>query len=88
VPWADRYSRISLMMEAFVLRLLQAPSNTARVSALVGLHWRTVHKAIQRSVERGLARREAAPMKHFGLDEKSFRKGQSYVSVLTEPGTK
>jgi transposase len=87
VPWADRYSRITLMMEAFVLRLLQASSSTARVSELVGLHWRTVQKTMQRSVERGLARRETAPMKHLGLDEKSFRKGQSYASILTEPST-
>lgn len=85
VPWAERYSQITLMMEAFVLRLLQASSSISRVSELVGLHWSTINKTMKRSVERGLARREAAPIKHVGLDEKSFRKGQSYASILTEP---
>ena len=87
MPWADRYSRITLMMEAFVLRLLQASSSTARVSALTGLSWHKVAAVMKRGVERGLERREAAPIKHVGLDEKSFASGHSYVSILTEPGT-
>ena len=87
VPWADRYSRITLMMEAFVLRLLQASSSTARVSALTGLSWHKVAAVMKRGVERGLERREAAPIKHVGLDEKSFASGHSYAGILTEPGT-
>jgi transposase len=85
VPWAERYSRITLMMEAFVLRLLQASSSTSRVSELVGLNWHTIAAVMKRGVERGLARREATPIKHLGLDEKSFASGHSYASVLTEP---
>jgi len=38
---------------------------------------------MERAVERGLARREANSIRHVGLDEKSFGKGQSYVSVMT-----
>ena len=43
VPWAERYSRITLMMEAFVVRLLQAASNISRVASLIKLDWHTVN---------------------------------------------
>ena len=39
---------------------------------------------MERAVERGLARRELEGLKHLGLDEKCFRRGQDYISVLTE----
>lgn len=35
-------------------------------------------------MERGLGRRELEELRHVGLDEKSFAKGQSYVSLLTD----
>jgi len=84
IPWAGPSSRITLMMEAFVLRLLQAAANISRVSALIKLDWHTVNDIVARAVERGLARRAADPIKHLGIDEKSFLRGQSYASVLTD----
>jgi len=39
---------------------------------------------MERAVERGLARRKIEELKMVGLDEKSFRAGQSYVSVMTD----
>ncbi len=35
-------------------------------------------------MERGLERRELDELRHVGMDEKSFAKGQSYVSLLTD----
>lgn len=35
-------------------------------------------------VERGLERRSLDDVKHVGIDEKSFRKGHDYVSVMTD----
>lgn len=84
VPWAERFSRITVMMEAFVLRLLQAASNVSRVATLMRLDWHTINKVLQRSVERGLARRRAEPIRYLGLDEKSFGRGHQYASVLTD----
>ena len=84
VPWAERYSRITLMMEAFVVRLLQATANISRVASLIKLDWRTVNDVIQRAVQRGLARRAQEPVRHLGLDEKSFARGHNYASVLTD----
>ncbi|ABE47064.1 transposase (plasmid) [Polaromonas sp. JS666] len=59
VPWAERYSRVSILMEAFVLKLLQACPNTKRVCELTGLAWHTVNAIMVKGVERGMARRQA-----------------------------
>ena len=84
VPWAERYSRITLMLEAFVVRLLQAASSINRVAELIRLDWHTVNDVIKRAVERGLARRAQEPVRNLGLDEKSFGRGHDYASVLTD----
>jgi transposase len=39
---------------------------------------------MRRAVERGLERRQLEDLKHLGMDEKSFRRGQSYVTLLTD----
>jgi transposase len=84
VPWAERYSRITLLMEAFVVRLLQAAANVSRVASLIKLDWHTVNAVVARAVERGLARRAQEPVRKLGLDEKSFASGHNYASVLTD----
>ena len=86
VPWAERYSRITLMMEAFVVRLLQAAANISRVASLIKLDWHTVNAVVARAVERGLARRDNEPIRNLGLDEKSIASGHHYASVLTDVG--
>jgi transposase len=55
-----------------------------RAAGLLELDWQTAHGIMQRAVERGLARRSLEAVRHVGLDEKSFGKGQSYVSVMTD----
>jgi len=39
---------------------------------------------MERAVERGLACRELESLQYAGIDEKSFRRGHSYVSILTD----
>ena len=39
---------------------------------------------MRRAVERGLERRQLEGLKHLGMDEKSFRRGQSYITLLTD----
>jgi transposase len=84
VPWAERYSRVTVLMEAFVVRLLLAASCVKRVATLMRLDWHTVNAIISRSVERGMDRRAQEPVRYLGLDEKSFLRDQSYASVLTD----
>jgi len=83
-PWADKHSRFTLLFEAFAIEVLQACANVQRAAALLDLDWQTAHGIMQRAVQRGLKRRSLEAVRHVGLDEKSFGKGQSYVSVLTD----
>ncbi len=39
---------------------------------------------MRRAVERGLERRQLQELTHLGMDEKSFKHGQSYITLLTD----
>ena len=60
VPWAERYSRVSKLMEAFVIRVLEAASSVQEAASLLGMGWEQVNRIMKRAVERGLERRGAA----------------------------
>lgn len=83
-PWAGKHSRFTLLFEAFAIEVLQASRNVKAAAALLGLTWECVQRIMDRAVERGLERREATPIKHVGIDEKSFGRGQDYITVLTD----
>lgn len=84
VPWADPHSRFTLMFEAFAIRVLQASSSVERARELLNLSWGGVHRIMERAVERGLAKRSLDDVEYIGIDEKSFGRGQSYISVMTD----
>jgi transposase len=84
VPWADRFARVSKLLQAFVIRLLQACPNTTKVCALTRLSWGTVNAILNRAVEVGMMRRETAQIDYLGIDEKSMERGHSYASILTD----
>ena len=84
VPWAERYSRVTLLMEAFVIKLLQVCPTTKGVCELTRLAWSTVNDIMVSAVARGMLRREEGSIPYLGLDEKSSERGHSYVSILTD----
>ncbi len=84
VPWAGKHSRFTLLFESFVIDLLQASSSIDAVCRLLGLDWSAVDGIMKRAVKRGMERRVANAVKHLGIDEKSFRKGHNYISVLND----
>lgn len=84
VPWAEKGSRFTLLFERFVVSVLLACQNITAASGLVDLSWDQLHRIMERAVERGMERRDLEVLRHLGLDEKSFAKGQSYVSVMTD----
>src|ERR1017187_5894698 len=51
---------------------------------LVGIGWETGHEIMKRAVARGLERRQLDQLKYLGLDEKSFKRGHSYITLLTD----
>lgn len=84
VPWAEKNSRFTELFEKFAIQVLLACQNITAAQGLLGLSWDQLHRIMERAVERGLERRDLEGLRHLGLDEKSFAKGQSYVSVMTD----
>jgi len=84
VPWAERYSRVTLLMEAFVVKLLQVCPTIQGVCGFTRLAWSAVNDIMLRAAERGMLRRTEDDVPHLGLDEKSSEKGHTYVSILTD----
>lgn len=84
VPWAEPHGRFTLLFEAFAIRVLQAASSVEAARRLLGLTWSSLQAILDRGVERGLIERELEDIRHVGLDEKSFGRGQDYVTVMTD----
>ena len=84
VPWAGRHSRFTLLFEAFAIQVIQACGNVKNAAALIGLDWDGVHRIMERAVQRGLERRQLESLDYLGIDEKSFRRGHSYVTLLVD----
>jgi transposase len=83
VPWAEPGSRFTMLFESLVIAWLQAASKSA-VAERCGLSWDEVHNIMERAVERGLARRKKQIPKHIGVDEKSFKKGHKYATIVND----
>ena len=83
-PWAGKHSRFTLLFEAFAVEVLQACRTVKAAAHLLGLSWDAVQAIMDRAVARGLERRESKPIKHLGIDEKGFGRGQDYITVLAD----
>lgn len=84
VPWAGKNARFTLMFESFALKVLGACGCVQQACGILKLGWDGVQQIMKRGVERGLERRKIEEISYVGIDEKSFRKGHNYVSVLND----
>lgn len=73
-----------MRFERFALDVLLASASVSQVCELLGVSWDTAHEIMRRGGARGLARRQMEGLKHLGMDEKSFKRGQSYITLLTD----
>jgi transposase len=86
VPWAEPHGRFTLMFEAFALTVIEAARSFVQAMEILKVDWHTIQEIVRRAVERGLARRSTEAVKHVGMDEKSFGRGQDYVALMTDLG--
>ena len=84
VPWAEPHSRFTLLFERFAVEVLLASASVSQACTLLDIGWETAHTIMSRAVARGLERRQLTALKHLGMDEKSFKRGHSYITLLTD----
>jgi transposase len=84
VPWAVRYTRFTRLFEVWAVTVLKSCATLIDGCVLLGLSWASAQSIMRRAVERGMQRRDVEPIARVGLDEKSFGKGQDYISILSD----
>ncbi|SDD88719.1 Transposase [Algoriphagus faecimaris] len=85
--WASDYGRNTYLFETAVIDLLKASKNQTKTAQLMRCGFNVVNSIMHRSVERGMDRRsyDQIVFDHLSIDEKSFKKGHNYVTVLSHP---
>src|SRR5260370_2716518 len=83
MAWAEANSRFTAMMEGVAIAWLKHARQKA-VAEQLRLSWDEIHGIMERAVERGLARRKAEKIPHLGVDEKAFRKGHKYLTLVND----
>jgi transposase len=84
VPWAEPHSRWSKEFEAHAVDVLLATPTLKAACKLLKVKWGASDAIMKRAVARGLERRGPLEVKLAGIDEKSFGRGQSYLSNMTD----
>lgn len=85
-PWADNYERHTYLFERLAIDILQGTKNQTQTAKLLRCSFNVINRIIHGSVKRGLERRpEDLCFEHLSIDEKSFKKGHKYVTVLSDP---
>ena len=84
VPWAEARSRFTLLLERLVIDLIQQCSTVTGACRIARLTWDEVWGIMQRAVARGQARHIAVPTPYVGVDEKAFRKGHAYHTIVCD----
>lgn len=86
-PWASKHERHTNLFEHAIIDLLLATKNQTKTAELMRCGFNVINRVIHLSTERGLSRRNLSALRidHLSIDEKSFKKGHKYVSVLSLP---
>ncbi len=88
-PWADKHERHSYLFENKVIETLLATKNQTQTASLMACSFDKVNRIMHLATKRGMERREETKevYENLSVDEKSFQKGHSYVSVLSHSKT-
>jgi transposase len=76
VPWAEPRSRFTLLMERLIIDLILQCSTVKGACQIA--------RVMSRAVARGQSRKEARPIGYIGVDEKAFRKGHRYHTLVCD----
>jgi transposase len=84
LPWADFSARWTIDLECKAIDTMHACASLSAAAKLLNLSWDMLQSIMSSAVERGLERRSLHGLCLLGLDEKSFLRGQSYISVCND----
>jgi transposase len=84
LPWAEPGSHFTRLMEAFVIDVLGHCRNIKSAAALAGLSWDACANVMGRAVARGLRRREPRAASLLSVDEKRYRRGHVYATIVAD----
>ena len=87
VPWSGTHGRFTLLMERLIIHTLEACQSVSRTCRLTGVSWDQAWSVMERAVQRGQQRKRehpGEPVRRIGVDEKAFRKGHSYMTIVCD----
>jgi len=87
IGWAEKHDRHTYQFEGKVIDLLKATKNQTKTAEFMNCGFRLVNRIMHRCTVRGMGRRitSKVPFEHISIDEKSFKSGQKYVTVISHP---
>ena len=87
--WASGYERHTFLFEHAVIDLLKASKNQTKTAQVMRCGFNVVNLIMHLSTQRGMARRNYTNLvfDQLSIDEKSFKKGHQYITVLSDPGS-
>jgi transposase len=83
VPWARPRSDFTLLFEALLMAMVKEMP-VAAIAKLVGEYDKKIWRVVQHYVDAAVAAQDLSAMEELGIDDTSFRRGQSYVSVFAD----
>jgi transposase len=83
VPWAEGRTEFTGRFERLVILLLKEMS-IAGVSRRMQISWDSIDGIMKRAVDRGLQSRIEVCPKFIGIDEKAFKKGHKYFTIVSD----
>ncbi len=84
VPWSEPLARFSKGFEARVIIAIQSTKTVEGAKEIMRITWDEARGIMERAVARGLMCREAVDMRYLAADEKSYRSGRNFVTILMD----
>lgn len=82
LPWAEKGSRFTLFFERFAIDVLLAAQTVKGAQGILRTSWDETWHILRKAVARGQARKTDKAMPRIGIDEKAFRRGQNYITLI------
>jgi transposase len=84
VPWARPQVGFTLLMEAFILALVEWGMTPAQVARMIEVRDKRIWRVLEHYVDKARAEADYSQVKAIGVDETSRRRGHHYISVFMD----